>query len=172
MKIIFANHQSNLAIYAQRTLLEICAQPDLDMPLFQQWKGFIRDNRVGKSLTSYQLPEFAPVSQWVPGSANLWWEHRQTRYFLSQDLLSILWATSHNSAGHFFFLFLSEPMQLLIVKYTLSHQRNEKYLFLCKCGHISGNFWFQPNGPGFENNFHNVLKNVFYVFMALLSLLV
>lgn len=47
--MIFAIHQSNLAISAQRALLEICAQPDLDMPLFQQGKCFIRENRVGKS---------------------------------------------------------------------------------------------------------------------------
>lgn len=36
----------------------------------------------------------------------------------------------------------------------------------CKCGHYR-NFWFQPNGPSFENNFLNVLKNIFFIFISI-----
>lgn len=115
------------------------------MPWFQQWIQVIKEDRAGQNLTWYQLCEFAPASQWVPGSADLWWEHRLTTYLLCKVLLSILqptWLHIIQQVIFFsFFLFLSEPELPSVLKYVLSHQRNVKYLFSCKCGHyleISG----------------------------------
>lgn len=144
--------------------------PDLEMPWFQQWKHIVGVHGVGKNLTVYQLHEFAPIFHLVPGSADLWW---LTKYLLSKDLLSILQTTWLHIIywAIFFFLFLSEPRLPSILKYISNHYRNVKYLFSCKCEHISGNFWFHSIGPRFENNFLNILKNVFFIFMTLLYLL-
>lgn len=120
------------------------------------------ESKIGLCSSYMHLFEY-PIGSWISRS-------RVTKCLLSKDLLCILQAIWL----HIIHQVISTPcphfsrVTICSKAYTKPSQIH-KYLCSCKSGHISGNCFFQPNGPGFENTFVNVV-NVFFIFMALFYL--